>query len=290
MYQDAIDQRRLKQFILPQRQLMDLLSWRIMGTGELRMPQIIGVPQDARIVGVDWLISHLGFAVIIQHNSFDPVPDGHCIPTDVLPLEVEPAILRRDETGAYHLTCSRKSCFDDAPTKDRGLSCFGEALKAMEALEVGQRVVMNEPIGGEIEIHSCDFDGAQVTINGEPAGTVRKWTLTPNRFKGEFILDPIDVRELELMKTRPDLFGPRHIRGYVRDDEAANARSLRDAHDQRLIGEAIDRCINGIVERGEKLEMGNTNFPPMTPELPMTTKLTHEDPPAESWRDRPPLF
>lgn len=73
-----IDRSRLRQFVIPTGSLLDLIAgqtWDVMG-----FPRFTEIPEGAVFKSVHHDHSCRAFVVTIQHESFEPVDDGHMIP------------------------------------------------------------------------------------------------------------------------------------------------------------------------------------------------------------------
>lgn len=73
--------RNLAAFTVGQDTILEALAGRV---------YIEGIPDGARIVGVDRNVMCLGFEIILEHNSFDEVQEGEMIPRKEFMLYTRP--------------------------------------------------------------------------------------------------------------------------------------------------------------------------------------------------------
>lgn len=72
--------RRKRVFYVPENYVLQLLSRGLAKHNVIMVPEPLGLPDTASVVGVwsDW--SRNAFAVVVHDQSFDDVPDGEVIP------------------------------------------------------------------------------------------------------------------------------------------------------------------------------------------------------------------
>lgn len=68
-------ERRQKVVYLSHRRVFDVLTSHRLHVRCLNVPTPIGLPDGYQVVGAFLAPEHGGFAFIVEHESFDPVPD-----------------------------------------------------------------------------------------------------------------------------------------------------------------------------------------------------------------------
>lgn len=73
-----MDDGRLIQLLVQDRDILDLLNWR--HAEYVALPGIADVPKDAVVTAVNWDFSRRAFVLTVSHPSFEVVPHGQLIP------------------------------------------------------------------------------------------------------------------------------------------------------------------------------------------------------------------
>lgn len=72
--------RRQRVIYVPTSYVLKLLSRGLVCDGRIRMPEPLGLPATARVLTVHNSWERDAFAMVVQDESFDAVPDGMMLP------------------------------------------------------------------------------------------------------------------------------------------------------------------------------------------------------------------
>lgn len=83
-------ERRVRTVHIPQNQVLDWFDNAVKDWPEwISIPVYEGLPSDCQVHSVHFDFMTRCFVFLVQHDSFDPVPDGYCVPqhTDSMKLK-----------------------------------------------------------------------------------------------------------------------------------------------------------------------------------------------------------
>lgn len=83
-------ERRVRTVRIPQNRVLDWFENAVKGWPErVSLPVYSGIPADAQVHSVHFDFMSRCFVFLVQHDSFDPVPDGEYVPPHTDPLTLE---------------------------------------------------------------------------------------------------------------------------------------------------------------------------------------------------------